>query len=187
MEQLMRSLVPFERLADVRYRVCRDQKKPMHLLGGGGRMHALETFCLVDATSTSPGASLRTQTQAQTQTDIPVEARAAVSATEKVRTAFADAVTDCLTGSPKLESLDVWTGDDTLLLPLRLSLLLKGSLTWNTVCLRRAGGGEERPASPGEAFLRMHVSDVGVRADEGAPSMKMPGTGVDWVDSPYEW
>ena len=65
MEQLMRSLVPFERLADVRYRVCRDQKKPMHLLGGGGRLLALETFCLVDATSTSPGASLRTQAQAQ--------------------------------------------------------------------------------------------------------------------------
>ncbi|EJF66351.1 hypothetical protein DICSQDRAFT_177677 [Dichomitus squalens LYAD-421 SS1] len=145
LEQLMRSLIPFERLVEVRYRVCRGQK-PLHLLGEGC-MPALRVFRLVDVTQAGSAEE-----------------------EEAARKALVDGVAQCLRGCSGLEQLEIWN---------RLAAHLQEGVGDGWQC--------QQPTLLGEAFLREHRTDVRVRAETCAPSMKIAGTEVDWVERPYEW
>ena len=163
MRGLMRALVPLERLVDVRYRVCRHQKEPMHVLGGEDvSLDALKRFTLVDA-------GCAHQTGAET-------------GAEGVREVFGEAVRGVLGRCPGLEEVEVWSEDGEL--PARL---VRDGTTLSRMVVHRCGGSwRDEDAA---AALRDRVADVAVCRGSCSctPSMEIPGTDIDWVDSPFEW
>ena len=173
MRGLMRALVPLERLVEVRYRVCRHQKEPMHVLGLGGEdvsLDALKRFTLVDA-------GCAHQDRAGTQTEGAGEA-------------FGEAVRGVLGRAPGLEEVEVWSEDGGL--PARLvrddDLPVPASATALSRMVVHRSGGLLRDEDAAAA-LRDRVADVAVCRGSCSctPSMEIPGTDIDWVDSPFEW
>ncbi|KAI1791743.1 hypothetical protein LXA43DRAFT_1137586 [Ganoderma leucocontextum] len=161
MRGLMRSLVPLERLVDVRYRVCAHQKEPMHVLGGEDvSLSALKRFRLVEGGCTHQGG-----TGTGTGT----------------REAFGDAVRKALGRCPSLEEVGVWSEDSEL--PSRLAV--DGRALSRMVVYR--SGGQLTLRDEDEVAFRERAADVDVCRSSCTPSMKIPGTDIDWVDSPYEW
>ncbi|KAM5536517.1 hypothetical protein V8D89_009794 [Ganoderma adspersum] len=163
MRGLMRALVPLERLVDVRYRVCRHQKEPMHVLGGEDvSLDALRRFTLVDA-----GCAHQ-------------------DGTAGVREAFGEAVRGVLGRCPGLEEVEVWSEDGELPVRLVRDGLPAPAPALSKMVVHRSGG----PLRDEDAAaLRDRVADVAVcrGSCSCAPSMEIPGTDIDWVDSPFEW
>ncbi|PIL25502.1 hypothetical protein GSI_13393 [Ganoderma sinense ZZ0214-1] len=203
MRGLMRALVPLARLVDVRYRVCPHQKEPLHVLGGDDvSLDALKTFRLVEGTCAHqdrdhggevlgeavrkvlgrcPGleevevwaedsAALREHignvAVCRGSSSPPMEIAGtdidwAESPFEWTRAGWGGGAGVL---GPTLEEVQVWVGKGDKGMPARL-----------------VPGGSPAPAL---ARMVVHCSSLGGGMREG--DMEIPGTDIDWVDSPFE-